>query len=674
MAKVLFSVKEFFSCDLQRQISDTNKKSELLGLKNMFAGFSRNEFYDDERLKACDEDHRRKSLESLCLEYQTFRNDSLSEEEFSSRQNDIWNILDSHYRELSDEDDSDALKAWKLCLARMDRRRMEIEVQKVDQGVEIQFNPELEPELKQYSETSQQNMLEKFKYTNLKIWSEYKLKFDDGYKKYVQYEKSPISALTESKEIIAQLNTYSKSGYISDDAESFYLLNHSTPLYVCATLIKHHKNELDDADTEFCKEYIIDSLKVLFSSDYSYQIGDGIDACIFILPDLLTTFPENSADIKLILLIALFNDYPIDMFGGSRFYELAINAIQSLWKTNPKDAESLLLGCLALRHRYFELIRVIREENYEKGVIDSGSNDLLPRFMDENKSTIELMISNGLDRMIVGDIRVLELSDKQIALRLIPNYSNALSQELFSEIVESTAGYLLTDDRDDKPDFEDRLEFLKKFSYFVLNSPKTEIQKLLQPFLDSFNSSEGTSELLEQFVLAQDHSAKYDNFWHVWGLFQPLVVKLIKDGYVNYRKEKIVKAFLFSQNWKESAKDWHTFRPKNKSFFRKMSIELAPCNSTLYSIAKLLNDIGSNYITEGVSWLANILRNNQGIADSDLETNTIYYVSTYIKRYMYENRAAVKQSVDLKEDLLIVLNFLIHKGEVSGYLLRESVV
>ena len=105
-----------------------------------------------------------------------------------------------------------------------------------------------------------------------------------------------------------------------------------------------------------------------------------------------------------------------------------------------------------------------------------------------------------------------------------------------------------------------------------------------------------------------------------------------------------------------------------------MSIELASCKSTLYSIAKLLNDIGSCYLNEGVYWIASILKNNSSLIDGELDQDTIYYIDKYIKRYMYENRQLVKQSKELKDEVLVILDFLVYRGEVSGYLLRESIV
>lgn len=677
VAKILFGVQDFFSCDLQRLVFDRRHKSQLIGARGMFGGLSTDKFLEDERVSACDDKHRKNSLEGLFLQYQVFSNESTGEKESIARQEQLWKILDAYYNDLSCLEDTNDVKTWRLCLARMDRRKMKIEVEEVNDGVEMSFNPQLDSSLKEFSDESQTRIVSDYKYISLKIWSENKIRLDDEYEKYKKYEKyenSPQKALEEAKEIIDQLLKSKVSGEKSRESESFFLFNRSIPTYVCCTIIKYHKLDLEKHDLKFCMDFILDSLKIICTSDYSYQIGDGTDACVYVLPDLLEIFPEQSKDIKLLLLISLFKNYSMNIWGSSRFYDLAINAIHSLWRSKPDDAESLLLGCLSLRQKYFELMHLIREENYKKEEFNSLGDELIPRFLLENKGDIDLMISNNLDLLVMDNIKNIDLEGKCIALRLIPNNPNDLCKDVFTELSRSTAEYLLSDNRDDKPDFTSKREFLKKYALFILQLPKEDITAQLKPFLDNFKSSEGSADLLEQFVLAQDSSSQYDNFWYVWGLFLPLVTQLVNNGYINFRKEKIVKKFLFSENWKESTNDWHTFKPANKKFFKQVSVDLAPCKTTLYSFSKLLNDIGSGYASEGVSWLANIIKNNNKIENEELETDTVYYITIYIKRYLYENRTLVRRSVELKSDVLVVLNLLIAKGDVAGYLLRENII
>ena len=90
-----------------------------------------------------------------------------------------------------------------------------------------------------------------------------------------------------------------------------------------------------------------------------------------------------------------------------------------------------------------------------------------------------------------------------------------------------------------------------------------------------------------------------------------------------------------------------------------MSEKIGHCPSALYAISKLLNDIGSSYLHDGVSWISNILKNNKNILNAKLETNTVYYLENLSKKYIYKNREKIRKTRRLKQEVLIILDFLI---------------
>jgi len=65
----------------------------------------------------------------------------------------------------SKETESD--KIWRLYLARMDRRKMKPTTEEKDGQFVINFNPEVDPELKEYSETSLEETNAPMKYSAL---------------------------------------------------------------------------------------------------------------------------------------------------------------------------------------------------------------------------------------------------------------------------------------------------------------------------------------------------------------------------------------------------------------------------------------------------------------------------------------------------------------------------
>jgi len=59
---------------------------------------------------------------------------------------------------------------------------------------------------------------------------------------------------------------------------------------------------------------------------------------------------------------------------------------------------------------------------------------------------------------------------------------------------------------------------------------------------------------------------------------------------------------------------------------------------------------------------------------AELVTNTIYYLEVLVRKYVYLNRARMKTDRLLKNKLLVILEFLINKGSVNAYLLREDIL
>ncbi len=248
IAKILFQTKELFIYDTHRYVFDQSAKS-LYSIGHSFNFQKR--LFQDERFETCDEPHRNLTIENLALNYQLFRSEDENEEEAAERQRTIWEIFDKYYekiREKSIETDTD--KTWRLYLARMDRREMNIEIEQKDKKILMKFNPEIDSELKKYSEDFSKESSDKMKYTSLKLWSNYKFtKEEEQYLKYQQYENNPQLVITETKEIIERMKK--KTGDI------FSLYNDSIPAYTCSVLIRDSFDKLNEEDKLLCKKVIL---------------------------------------------------------------------------------------------------------------------------------------------------------------------------------------------------------------------------------------------------------------------------------------------------------------------------------------------------------------------------------------------------------------------------------
>lgn len=663
IAKILFQTKEFFLYDTSRLILDQQQKSSLLGLRNSFGSNYKNEIYEDERIKACDDKHRQMSLEHLAVNYQFFRSEEESEEETKKRQETIWDIFDKYYENLPDKaKETNSDKTWRLYLARMDRRKMNPEVEKKDGQVLIKFNPEIDPELKKYSEEFLQKSSDAMKYTSLKLWSNYRFKKEeDKYKQYQQYENNPQLVITETKEII--------EGLKKETEENFSLFNRSIPAYTCSVLVRDYFDKLNEEDKEFCKNVIIQFASTPIQSEhYSYQISDGTEPSIFSLSQLIKYFPKYKDEIKTLLFLLLLNPWP-------QISTFAISAVlHYLWEINFDDAQSIFLGYLSLQPKYENLANEIRKENYKKQVYEFSQEKLIEKFAEQYEKELEKIASNKITYKDVGDLTKLSLEALNTAFELLPlRTNNEIHKTFVTTIFPILSKKILVDDRrDEKINYTVKQRFLNKLAYFVLTSKKEDIETYIKPFADNFSDSRDMADLFQEFISVEDRLNQYEEFWTVWDIFYKPVVEICKKGYFRYFAKGIVHNYLLAwPYWKEDAKEWHTLKEKEKSFYKKVAEDIGHHPSVLYSLSKILNDIGSKFIEDGIVWISNILQKNENLSSEKLETNTIYYIENIVRRYILTNRQKIKITLQIKNQVIVILNFLIERGSVTGYLLRE---
>ena len=664
IAKILFQTKEFFLYDTHRMMLDQTAKS----LFSIGYGLNyQHKIYQHERIKTCDDKHRGISLEHLAVNYQFFRTKEENDEEAKKRQEILWKIFDKYYEQLPDKSkETEPDKIWRLYLVRMDRRKMHPTTEEKDGQVLISFNPEIDSELKKFSENSIKEPTAAMKYTSLQLWSYYRFRREeDKYKQYQQYENNPQFVITKTKEIIEELK---KSTY-----QNFSLFNHSIPAYTCSVLIRDYFGKLNSEEKEFCKKVIIKFASLPLQKNYQYQISDGVEATVNALPLLFNPFDQNREKFKTILLLILFDSYPIGTY--KRLSDYSIETIlHNLWGISFKDAHSIFLGYLLLKPKYDDLRNKIRKENYKKNVYEYSESQVLEPFIKKYENKLEKVVSNSVTYDELDNLDKLNLETLETAFELLPlKTKNEDHKKFINDIFPIFSKKIFINDN--RIDYTLKHRFLEKFAYFVLTSKKGEIETHLKPFLDNFNNSREMADFFQEFITVEDRLNKYEEFWIVWNAFYDKIVEICKkqDSY-HYTKEILHNYLLARPYWKEEAKEWHTLKEREKLFFKKVAEDIGHHPSVLYSLSKILNDIGSNFIDDGIIWISNILEKNNQLISEELETNTIYYIENIMRRYILTNRQKIKTTPRVKKDILVILNFLIGRGSVTGYLLREDVL
>ena len=666
VAAMLFKTKEFFLYDTTRYVKDRGHKTMLEGLRDNFPQRDYlTQFFQEERISACDDKHRTSTLENVALYYQVFRSNEETNKQASNRQKIIWEIFDDHYKKLPDPSkETKADKTWRLYLARMDRRKMQPKVEKKDGQTLISFNPDLDKDLKKYSEDSLRKNNRTMAFASLNVWAYLRWRKEESkYKEYTNYEDNPISALNELKKLMEELKGGDK------DMALFY---RATPVYVCAVLVRDFKEKLKPGEFSYCENILIKHASLPLKDEYKYSIGDGIETSIGSLPYLYTSSPDTRK-IKKMLLFLLFDDFPIGMGGGRlRDYPIIV-ILHHLWKTYFKDAHSLFLGFLILKPKYEDLIDEIRKENFKKEVYDFTKQQVLKKFEKRYQKAIDDILSNKIKYADVKDIESIDLETLNTAFELLPNSTQNEDHQKFLATIFPLFSKKLSDDERNGYMLSNR--FLRKFAYFVLTSKPEEINKYIEPFIENFKNFDYIADLFSDFVSVEDEIHQYEEFWIVWHLFYDAVVKMSREKWQPHNANTIIHNYLLAwQYWKKDAKKWISLKDREKAFFKKAASDMGHHPAVLYSISKLLNEIGSSFVDDGIVWISDMLEKNANLSSEDLEVNTIYYMENLVRNYVFHNRHAVKTKPVLKKKMLTILDFLIEKASVTAYLIREDIL
>lgn len=666
IAKVLFRTKEFFFFDLSRVQLD-------MSAKNLFA-ISRDPtgLFINERLRTCEDKHRQWSLEHLALHYQLFRSETEDEALTTARQEAIWEILDDHYAQLPAEaEETEHNKTWRLCLARMDRRKMTISAEAKDDKVLLTFNLDLDPHLRKFSEDSLAKTTNSVQYMPLMLWARYRWEENsEEYSKYAQYDDDHKRVVADTRAICEGLKTDATENM------NFTLFYRAVPPTACAVLLRDFIDKLDDEEKLLCKEILFEHSSLPFRDTYTYQLGDGIDAAINALPLLIQSFSESREEIKAILLFSLFDRHPIGM--SHRFSDHAVAAIgNTVHKLSPEDADSLFLAYLYLQPKFAQLCDSMLNENRQKEVFHFEYFRAVQRFAMEEEVEVTKALRNEIIYDQLSPLRDIDVGTLVTAFSLLPLGTRSEQHKMFVVELASIAAKKIrrhTRRDSEQVDYNVRQRFLEKFAFFVLSADRSDISAYVRSLIDNFKSLDYVEDIFQEFISAEDKLKQYNSFWAVWEQFYPSIVELCKSDKGFHSSTPIHNYLLAWPWWRKDAREWHSLKEREKEFFKRVSQDIGNHPAVLYSLAKLLNEIGAAYVADGIFWISAILENHADLRDKELERNTVYYLENLIRGYVLFNREKVRTTLQLKSAVLVILNFLVEKGSVTAYLTREYIL
>ena len=630
IALILFKTIEFFHPDTMRSVQEEQVRS----LSEI--SFCSNPLYTRERLETCEQEFRRENLEGLFIKYQFVNIWGFTEQEERNFLERIYSIIDYHKSKVSLLRGIDKQKR-EILLARIDRRNFNPEIERTPKGLQIHLNPTLTPELQAFSQQAEKMQEEFGRYSALFLWATWKAEGDSrASTTYPQYDLDPLKALEDAKRMIEDVN----NGLFIVPNEIW------TPNIVCSILIRFYANDLNDDDRKYCKQIIESFIVESFENEYPFQADDGWGSCIQAIPTLIQLYPQELNNYTRLLLFALYNQ---QSYGNTMLYEYAVLAINRLWQTYPEDMLRLVCLFIKTKDLYYKYDR----ENHRK---DRRGFEILQRIYRE------LSDINNLD---VDIVYTLQLHDLEVLLSLMSGHSAYPVFQIIAEKIMQIASRLLINE-------EDRFDPANPSIYnrcadYILKNEDIPIENLLRPFMENLTDSRDGEMFISEFVTAATEIQDRSRFWNIWRMLYTPILSIKGWGY----KDKIIKEYLLAGEY-QNIKQWSDLKD-NLWLYENIAKDLGNNPIILYSISKVA-DTGIIPIDKLIDLMLLIIKNNPMLNLGYREQSTILYMERIFRRYIGDDKMSIKRNAELKKNLIPILTFMLERGSVHGYLLRESIL
>lgn len=649
-AMILFKTIDLFYYDKIRC------SNELISQLTTSMNLPKNKFYVEERQNTQKDKQRTYSLDVLFIQYQYVGVYGFSEKQNSDLIHKLYDIIDN-FKIYSKNNGK-----YESLIAQIDRRNLTTNIiSEKDNGFIVKLSPKkISKKQKKESEEKKKQNDEMFKYSNLRIWSDFLTNADvSDNPDCLKYENDPLLALQETKQLIKDLELGQRN---------VLMMENVIPAYTCSKLLIYHKEKLKKNDLDFCKKIILSTISQLFSDKYIYQIDDGVAAAVCAIPSIIIESQDDADDLIMAMVLLLYENKICD-------YVIRSVHMTSLWNLYPIIANMVLFNYIKLYPTYHRVYTNLLEE---RGASRMISNTMVINELDKEMPNYSIDYNSIKD----SDIESLDIEAIEIVYRLIPSETKDTTLcNIIYKTLPAILPVLLKDNEDKSKNINSHKDlYLTKcniqqsISYFLLQRDIKELDAYLKPISESLVSSKSTASFINELIFAEDKLNCPNRFWYIWNFLYPHIKELKKRQYLYFTEEIIINYLLASDYINSDIKEWHSLKKDNFLFYNLVSKEMGDCPEVLYSIAKILNGIGSSFYNEGIDCLFSIISQNVTLNLGELEFNTMYYLEIFIRKIIESNKQKIKMEINLKTKIITILDFMVERKSNHAYWLRESII
>lgn len=646
----LLSVQEFYEWDLNRALQE----SSTLAPMDDHISFAQNERWKLNQLP-----HRKKYTRGL--------GDFIVNYQFNVRKlnQQIHDLFDKLREKINDDD-----VIWKKRLNEIDIRKWE--VQSYDEklgGVVVQ--PKYEKEVVEYMASYQ----EYFEAQNTAV-------------KY----SGVISKAYEKKESISYEKWTECYKYYSNPENLDFL--YGRPVTLAILGLDDFSDDISKEERDWCLNMLNQSLIAILQDTFSrnYELSKGFNlmekeialSSFHLLMQNADEEDQNEIIAFMIyMLFAPFSDHEID--------KTTLYVRETFFKHYPDKAKRVWLGLIKYS--------IYRKANpYFYGNHDSENLNIAK----ENEQKFVKRISTDIKLTLdISEISLEKCEGYLLARAFIITPYDTTDKD-FSDFINHILPIVLDDLTKEEDYLYNRKSESRQFDHASVLDIKQYLANLfldanfdfsktvLTTLVNSLSNSklnyrfsgndlvEFVKNTLDYFVLKlydngnlnidqTQYTQQLTNFWNLWEVLfnliptngsHPLTKKLLLD----------IRYLLWGFRGDPNENDWNALDGK-KDFYKKLFFERGKNNAS--SVINVFSTIGGKeFLPEGISWLAEILRSDINASMSLASHST----ERMIKRLFYNHISEIKNDKTLIDDYVWILNRMVDLGSSEAYLFRENVI
>lgn len=630
----------------------------------MIGGTPAHRFFINEREASRKLKHRTISLEELFTNYAIYYSKQ-SDDESKSRLEKLYAILDRHYEELGKDDLQESI-SWRMCIGRMDIRKMEVQKATIDEQDYQVYTPVFDDGVESTRLAILEENNKRLRFLPLHMWCREK------------FERKIISEHNKSydndiSKIFDEFNQYLND--LQENNEQLSLTGNELKYMLPTVMYRDYYSVLNKSQIELCESLIIEGLMSPYQDGFEYNAFNGVSYAYASLSLLITRNMEAVNNIEKFLILALLDEYPIDAV--NQFCIYAINALKQTVDLGQVEFVKRLMSKYAavsvLYKNYIAKYRMKDREEYRS----ISSEKLIRKFSEECDSEITSEITDSEVKDI--DLQSLQPDTKAKCFQIISIIQDENLTQMKHTLAQEVLNHYYEAEKNDHRIHRTN-DFIRSYCELMLKSSEVDRKKLFRPVADNMINSDVTCDIAREMIIVEDYLKEREKFWWWMKALKQMLISEIstytgEKKYLSERNSKIIRTLMLCENaWNSDAGEWHSLSKMDMLYFKEITEKLSYHPYVLWSMLKLVNGIGTVHFKLGMSIIADMFRNSNGFDGVSIEADIVQYLEITTRKFVNQYRSEIRRNIKIKSDVITILNWLVEQESTLGYMLRDDLL